>query len=98
MVYWRCRTYSRVYGQGRNGGNNINNKRRELLRNATGFLARASGIVSAALDAEEDAIGNMPENLESSERYEKMSTAAELLEDALTNIDTATDAINEAMG
>ena len=52
---------------------------------------------SAALDAEEGAIDNMPENLEASERYERMSTAAELLEDALTNIDTATDAINEAI-
>ena len=50
----------------------MNNKRRDLLKLAVQLLERASGYVSQALDAEQDCLDNMPENLQSSERYEKM--------------------------
>ena len=41
----------------------MNNKRRELLRNATDLLGKASNMVQSALDSEQDCLDNMPENL-----------------------------------
>lgn len=67
-----------------------------MLRKASGFLKSASGLVSTALDAEEDALDNMPENLYGSERYEKMEAVVDLLNDASDCIDAAIDKITEA--
>ena len=53
----------------------MNNKRRELLKNATGLLDQASGMVQRALDSEQDCLDNMPENLLDSERCQKMEDA-----------------------
>ena len=50
----------------------MNNKRRELLRLASGLLSKASDYVSQALDGEQDCLDNMPENLQYSEKYEKI--------------------------
>ena len=57
----------------------MNNKRRELLKNATGLLDQASGMVQMALDSEQDCLDNMPENLLDSERCQKMEDAIESL-------------------
>lgn len=69
----------------------MNNKRRDLLKLAVQLLERASGYVSQALDAEQDCLDNMPENLQSSERYEKDS-----LEAAIESIDSAKESIEDA--
>lgn len=52
--------------------------------------------MSTALDGEEDALDNMPENLQGSERYEKIEAAVDLLNDASECIDAAIEKINEA--
>lgn len=49
----------------------INNKRRELLKQASSLLSRASDYVSQALDGEQDCLDNMPENLQYGEKCEK---------------------------
>ena len=72
----------------------MNNKRRELLKNATGL--QASGMVQMALDSEQDCLDNMPENLLDSERCQKMEDAIERLEEAVEQIDNAKDCIVEA--
>ena len=74
----------------------MNNKRRDLLKLAVQLLERASGYVSQALDAEQDCLDNMPENLQSSERYEKMEAAIDSLEAAIESIDSAKESIEEA--
>lgn len=74
----------------------INNKRRDLLKRASSLLGTASGLVSTALEQEEDALDNMPENLQGSERYEKIEAAVDLLNDASECIDSAIEKINEA--
>ena len=61
----------------------MNNKRRELLRNATDLLGKASNMVQSALDSEQDCLDNMPENLLDSERCQKMEDAIERLEEAM---------------
>lgn len=66
------------------------------MKRASALLGTASGLVSTALGQEEDALDNMPENLQGSERYEKIEAAADLLNDASECIDSAIEKINEA--
>ena len=66
------------------------------MKRASALLRTASGLVSTALEQEEDALDNMPENLQGSERYEKIEAAADLLNDASECIDSAIEKINEA--
>lgn len=67
----------------------MNNKRRELLKEAVRLLDRVSGIVNNALDQEQDSLDSMPENLQTSERCERMESVVGNLEDALSCIDEA---------
>lgn len=67
-----------------------------MLKRASALLGTASGLVSTALEQEEDALDNMPENLQGSERYEKIEAAVDLLNDASECIDSAIEKINEA--
>ena len=76
----------------------MNNKRRELLKDAVSLLERASGMVSKALDEEQDCYDNMPENLQDSERCQKMEDAIDKLEEAIEEIDVAKECIEEASG
>lgn len=66
------------------------------MKRASALLRTASGLVSTALEQEEDALDNMPENLQGSERYEKIEAAVDLLNDASEYIDSAIEKINEA--
>lgn len=66
------------------------------MRRASALLGTASGLVSTALEQEEDALDNMPENLQGSERYEKIEAAVDFLNDASDCIDSAIEKINEA--
>ena len=67
-----------------------------MLKRTSALLGTASGLVSTALEQEEDALDNMPENLQGSERYEKIEAAVDLLNDASECIDSAIEKINEA--
>ena len=66
------------------------------MKRASALLGTASGLVSTALEQEEDALDNMPENLQGSESYEKIEAAVDLLNDASECIDSAIEKINEA--
>lgn len=74
----------------------MNNQRREKLKLARGFLNRASDIVSSVLEDEQDSLDNMPENLQYSDKYEKMEAAIGKLEDGLNNIEAADECLEEA--
>ena len=74
----------------------MNKNRRDLLKRAVSALETAEGYVNTALDQEQDCFDNLPENLEGSERYEKMEAAIEKLEEAIENIDGAKTCIEEA--
>ena len=65
------------------------------MKRASALLGTASGLVSTALEQEEDALDNMPENLQGSERYEKIEAAVDLLNNASEYIDSAIEK-NEA--
>lgn len=60
------------------------------------YLECASNIVSRVLDEEQDCLDNMPENLQSSEKYERMEAAIDKLEETIEQIDIAKENIDEA--
>ncbi len=75
----------------------MNNKRRDLLRLAISSLEQASEYISRALDQEQDCLDNMPENLQYSERYEKMENIISHLEESIESIDEAKTSVEEAI-
>ena len=74
----------------------MNNIRRKNLKKAMSYLDMAFHLVEDARDEEQDCLDNMPENLEYSERYEKMENAVDKLDDAISIIEEAKDALEEA--
>lgn len=74
----------------------MNSKRRALLSRADGLLTEALEIVDRAKDEESDALDNMPESMEDSDRYAKMEAAVDYLEDAYSAIEEAIDNIRDA--
>lgn len=75
----------------------MNKKRRELLKSARPFLSQAASIIERAAEQESDCLDNMPENLQDTDRYEKMEKAVENLEAALEHIENAQDCLSEAI-
>ena len=75
----------------------MNKKRRELLKSARPFLSQAASIIERAAEQESDCLDNMPENLQDTDRYEKMEKAVENLEAALEHIENVRDCIEEAI-
>ena len=53
-----------------------------ILKTAIPLLDRAYDVVYGVLDGEQDALDNIPENLQSSSRYEKIEDAISSLEEA----------------
>lgn len=74
----------------------MNDKRRQLLNRAVISLGEAERIISRALDEEQDALDATPENLENSERYERLEYNVGKLEEALEDIAEASDCLREA--
>ena len=74
----------------------MNKKKRETLKDAGVLLDKAISIVSRVLDEEQDCLDNMPENLQASEKYERMEVAIDKLEEAIDQIDSAKENIEEA--
>jgi len=68
----------------------VNKQRRARLSEAHSLLGRAVSIVERAKDEEQDSFDNLPENLQSSER-------GEIMEEAIDELQTAIDSINDAM-
>lgn len=59
-------------------------------------IENAEVILSSALDAEQDCYDNIPENLQESERCEKMEEAIDNLESAIEKLSEAKDYISDA--
>lgn len=74
----------------------MNKKRRSSLESAKVLLTSAANIVERVTDQENDCMDNTPENLQETERFEKMEQAASFLEEAMEHIESAIDCINEA--
>lgn len=75
----------------------LNKEKRNDLSTARELLEKTKGIVGMVRDKEQDCLDNIPENLESSERYSTMESAIDSLDDAIDKIEEAQDSIDEAM-
>lgn len=75
----------------------MDNKRRSSLKEAIQLLTRVSTMVDTVCDKEQDCVDNYPENLQSTERFERMEDAVENLNEALEKIDDAKSCIQAAM-
>lgn len=88
----------REFGEQSCKGCSMNDNRRKNLKRALSMLESANQIISQAADQEQDSLDNLPESLQSSERYEKMEDAVSLLESAIEDIDSASDKLRDATG
>jgi len=67
----------------------MNDRRRMRLREAIKLINKAADIVSDVSDEEGDSLDNMPENLQDSEKYDRMENnvdALDLIEESLLDI------------
>lgn len=74
----------------------MNKTRRQKLEMAGDMLDRAKNMVEEVMAEEQDALGNIPENLENSDRAEAMEEAISNLDSAIQSIEEAEEAIDEA--
>lgn len=74
----------------------MNNKRRAQLGEAKELINKALAIASVVLDNEEDCMDNLPENLQGSEKYEKMEDAVSSLEELIEHLENAIESADEA--
>lgn len=74
----------------------MNNRKRDLLKESKTLLGRVSDLITQVLEEEEDCLDNMPENLQASEKYERMENAIDKLESAIEHIDNAQEDIDDA--
>ena len=75
----------------------MNRQRRNMLNIAITELESAQDIISDVCEDESDALGNMPENLESSDKYQKIEECVDCLENAASSISDALDNLREAI-
>lgn len=61
------------------------------------MLTSAATIVDSVCDKEQDCMDNYPENLQGTERFERMEDAVDSLNDALEKIDDAKSSIESAI-
>ena len=73
----------------------MNNKRRIALREAIRLLSLASGILSAVADEEQDALDNIPENLEGSDLSDRLQENVELFESSSDTLSDIIDALSD---
>lgn len=74
----------------------MNDKRRARLRDALKALNDAHAIVDTVCDQEQDCMDNYPENLQDTEKYERMEDAVDNLDEAMEKIDEAAERIRSA--
>jgi len=75
----------------------MNKKRRERLREVLNSIQAIVAILQSICDKEEDCVDRYPENLQNSEKYERMEGAVEYLNEAVDKLDEVTELILSAM-
>lgn len=71
----------------------MNKKRRATLKEAVRLLYFAANLLSSVADEEQDALDNIPENLEGSDLYASLSDNIETLESAADSVEDIADSI-----
>ncbi len=74
----------------------MNNQRRNKLKKIIDILNDAMNMVEFVRDEEEEYMNNIPENLQGSERYSIAEEACNYLEDAISDIESAIENLDDA--
>ena len=75
----------------------MNKARRKDLGEIYNALARLAECLEELIDEENEALGNIPESLQATDRYQSTEEAVGNLEEALDNLGSAYDLIEEAI-
>lgn len=75
----------------------MNKVRRKELQELYDIISEAKDRLEMLHDEEEEYKDNMPENLQSSERYERAEAAADALDSAVSSLEEALDYIHEKL-
>ena len=78
-------------------GEFMNKNRRDLLKRTILLSNEIDSILERVLDQEQDCLDNIPENLQDSERSQKMENAVDCLESAIDFLDNMKESIEEAL-
>lgn len=78
-------------------GETVNETKRKSLRDALSLISRAIIITESVCNKEQDAMDNLPENLQCTERFEAMENAVDNLNDAVEKMEEAKSQIEAAM-
>lgn len=76
----------------------MNKSRREQITKAIELIDAAKSLIDTAADEERSYYDNMPESIQSGEKGDLASEAADALEQASSDLDDIVDAINNAIG
>ena len=76
----------------------MNKARRTRLASVKDKIEELQELLQDIIDEEQEAMGNLPESLQGSERYEAMEEAVSSMEEALENLGFAADNIEEVIG
>lgn len=76
----------------------MNKARRAILTKVCDSLSDLQEEVSAVMDEEEEAMENMPENMQSSDRHDDMEKAVGVLDEANDLFDELTEKLKEIEG
>jgi len=74
----------------------MNKQRRKDLARALELLSEAQNIIETAQEEEQEYLDNMPESLQSSDRYYAAEAAADALTEALSSLEEAISQIDGA--
>lgn len=78
-------------------GETVNEAKRKSLRDALNLISRAIIITESVCDKEQDAMDNLPENLQCTDRYEAMEDAVDNMNDAVERMEEAKSHIEAAI-
>lgn len=75
----------------------MNDQRRKRVKEAIVYLEKAKDIADLVYEDESDAVDNMPENLQFSDRFNDMEDAMYAIGDAIERIDDATELLERVL-
>ena len=75
----------------------MNRSRRQKLQEAVALGRRAMAIVQKVVDEEQNAIDNVPENLQYTDAWASMEGAIDFLTDAISDLESAEENIAKAV-
>ena len=72
----------------------LNKARKRVISDAVIRLREVRGVIETVRDDELNAMENVPENLQESERYSSMEDAVDIMDDAIDNLDDIISALD----